>query len=244
MKLLFIDTETTNLENGLLVQLAYSTANSFHSISQSIPVNEYFKPNELISYDAMAVHHITNEMVYDKPFFVESKEKKELEKLREDHVFIAHNAKFDLEVLKREGLEFPLWIDTKRVAMHLLDSNSYKLQYLRYFLHLNIEGEAHDALTDVFVLEKLFKHLYSLAEQRLGNSDFESIINYMMTLSNNPVILRNLNFGKYYGKSYAEVLEFDRGYLAWLYNSEMTKLKSEQNEDLIHTLQFLLKSND
>lgn len=240
MKLLFLDTETTNLKDDRLIQLACGSKKNPHDV---LNIHcSYFRPPEPIDFEAMAVHHITNEMVLDKPYFSESELKKDLENMRVDHVFIAHNAPFDLAVLAREGISFPLWIDTKRVAMHLFDSKSYRLQFLRYSLSLNVEGMAHDAAGDVAVLEKLFSYLYRLVEQRLQNSDFEAIINHMMALSVNPVLMKEIPFGKHKGKTFEEIAQYHRDYLTWLWNETMKKSDEEKknDEDLIYTLKFYL----
>lgn len=238
MKLLFIDTETTGLENGRLIQLAFAQKENIHK--PLLIFSSYYRPPEPISFEAMSVHHITNEMILDNIYFSESEEKKQLSEMQKDHIFIAHNAKFDLEVLAKEGLNFPLWIDTKRVAMHLIEAKNYKLQYLRYFLNLSVEGLAHDALGDVKVLGKLFDYLYRVAEQKLQTSDQETILNHMMTLSVSPVLIKELTFGKHKGKTFDEVFQMHRDYLAWLWNEEMKKVEDKRNQDMIFTLKQYL----
>ena len=58
---LFLDTETTgNGHADRHCQLAFKT-------NQGLIVNELFNPGMPISIEAMSVHHITNEMVQDKP---------------------------------------------------------------------------------------------------------------------------------------------------------------------------------
>ena len=58
-----LDTETTGTgTDDRLCQLAFKTG-------QGTVVNELFNPKRPIAIEAMAVHHITNEMVKDKPAF-------------------------------------------------------------------------------------------------------------------------------------------------------------------------------
>lgn len=58
---IFLDTETTGTdEDDRLCQLAYKT-------EDGTVVNELFHPGKPISIDAMSIHHITNDMVKDKP---------------------------------------------------------------------------------------------------------------------------------------------------------------------------------
>lgn len=101
MNLLFLDTETTDkLENGgRLVQLAYKTSGT-----KKCEVY-YFKPPTPISVEAMSVHHITNEMVENKPAFSDSSAVTTLQFGLDNYIMVAHNAPFDVEILKREGLE-------------------------------------------------------------------------------------------------------------------------------------------
>ena len=60
---MFLDTETTGKGSAdRLCQIAFK-------IKGGYTVNELFNPGMPISIDAMTVHHITNEMVLDKPAF-------------------------------------------------------------------------------------------------------------------------------------------------------------------------------
>ena len=73
-KLIFLDTETTGLElEDKICQVAY--------IVEGKEYNELFKPELPIKFEAMAVTHITNKMVEDKPAFVGSGMFKHLEEL-------------------------------------------------------------------------------------------------------------------------------------------------------------------
>jgi len=62
----FLDTETTgNGPSDRVIQLAYKT-------ESKIIVNELFNQDIPISIGAMSIHHITNEMIKNKTFFVEA----------------------------------------------------------------------------------------------------------------------------------------------------------------------------
>ncbi len=232
MNIIILDTETTGLdEKSRLVQLAYK------NLKTGTLVNEYFKPPILISFGAMATHHITNEMVADKPAFANSSVKAELTKLFQNDILVAHNALFDIGILKNEGVAVSRFIDTLRVAKHLINSERYDLQYLRYFLDFNVKiATAHDALGDILILEKLFEHLINIIETKLGLKSDEDIHTKLIELTNTPVLLDKISFGKYKGKSFAQINQIDSGYLEWLYNSESKKDQREQNEELIYTL--------
>jgi exodeoxyribonuclease X len=125
--LLFLDTETTGNEaKDYLCQLCYVHENTI--------VNELFLPPVPISVESQAVHHITPKMVKDRPVFKESAIYTELDTLLQKNstLFVAHNAKFDIGMLEKEGLSVPRFICTLRVARALDKQNvipRYNLQY-------------------------------------------------------------------------------------------------------------------
>jgi exodeoxyribonuclease X len=235
MNIILLDTETTDLNNARLVQLAYK------DLGGGDVVNEYFKPPVPISFGAMSTHHITEEMVSDKPAFQDSAPQQKLLEMLSDAVVVAHNATFDLQVLKNEGVDVPVFIDTLRVARHLLESEQYKLQYLRYSLGLNVVGaNAHDALGDILVLEALFKHLHKIVKEKYSLAADDDVIEKMIALTLTPALLTTINFGKYKGKTFKEISLLDKSYLQWLYNTETQKSPAEQNEELVFTLKIWL----
>lgn len=244
MNLLLLDTETTGLEvQDRLIQIAWKAKKIDGHNNVDKTFSAYFKPNCQISFEAMSVNHITNEMVLDKPTFQDSEDKKILEELSKDHILVAHNAKFDAGMLEKEGIYFKVWIDSKRVAQHLIDSKRYNLQFLRYSLGLNSDAMAHDAVGDVMVLEKLFTFMFNKIAQDLKESSAERIVDHMVTLSNRPVLLRRFAFGKHKDKTFKEVASYARDYLVWLWNAEMGKVESERDEDLVFTLKQYLNHN-
>ena len=236
MNLIFLDTETTDLgENARLVQLAYKD-----SVTGDV-VREYFKPPVPVSFGAMAVHHITEKMLEGKPVFAGSACQMKLTELLKDRILVAHNAAFDMQVLKNEGVAVGQFIDTVRLSRHLVVSNEYKLQYLRYFLNLEIEGMAHDALGDVAVLEALFGHLFDVAQKKFELASPAEVLAKILELNQTPVLLDKFWFGKYSGRAFKEVITLDRGYMDWLLGMELQKKESERNVELVYTLNFYLK---
>jgi len=237
-KLVFLDTETTGLGPlDRLCQVAYKF--------QDAEFEALFKPPLPIEVDAMAVAHITNRMVENKEPFLDSVMRKDLEKIfSEDNILVAHNAKFDAEMLKRENLDIKQMIDTHKVVQHLDIEGKipkYSLQYLRYFHDLNVENApAHDALGDVRVLEKLFDLVFAEMEKTFDSE--EKILSEMLAISARPILIKKFNFGKYSGKEVSQVVKEDRGYLVWLFNEKvMTREKGGENdEDWIYTLDYYL----
>jgi exodeoxyribonuclease X len=235
-KLLFLDTETTgNEEKDFLCQLCFSVDKKVE--------NELFNPPVPISIESQAVHHITPKMVKDKPAFKDSDLYKDLDNIlkEEDTVLIAHNAKFDIGMLNKEGLNVHQFICTLRVARYL-DKNDviprYNLQYLRYYLEMDIEASAHDAMGDVLVLKELFNRLFEKIKKEENISDDE-VIEKMLSISSHPSLINIFNFGKYTGKKVKDVLEIDRGYLEWLLKQKLESQTDE--EDWIYTLEYYLK---
>lgn len=232
-QLIFLDTETTgnDVKTDRLSQVCYKF--------DGMVFNEYFKPPLPMSVKAMSVTHITNKMLADKPPFKGSQMEKDLTDLLKDKILVAHNARFDVSILEAEGIFPSKFICTLRVARFLDPNNlipEYGLQFLRYFLNLEIVGEAHDAEGDVHVLYAVFERLFSKVMETEGSAG--KAIAKMLEISKTPTIFNKFNFGKYKDKTVAEVLKTDRRYLEWLLNS---KLENEQNdEDWIYTLKHYL----
>lgn len=233
-KLIFLDTEATGNEpkTDRLCQVCYKTGAGFKV--------GYFKPPIPISVKAMSITHITNKMVADKPAFKDSEFAQELQKELNEGVMVAHTALFDIAMLKAEGIEVPRFIDTLRVVRELDPDNKipeHNLQFLRYFLDLEVEGTAHEAEGDVRVLEAVFKRLFIKLRETLESD--EAVIEKMIEISNRPTLFRRMIFGKYKGQLIEEIIQTDRRYLEWLLK-EKESLDSETEEDWIYTLKHYL----
>lgn len=233
--LIFIDTETTgtNTEDRL-IQVAYRT-------TDNQDVNELFKPELPIKIAAMAVHHITEKMLAGKPEFKHSPTYKDLEqRFAAGEIFIAHNAKFDITMLEKEGLKIGSFIDTLKVA-RALDPHSkiesYAMQYLRYLLGIEIEAVAHDAWGDILVLEQIFYRMLKKIMEAKNISQDEAI-NFMIEISPQPSLIRSINFGKYKGEKLEDIAEKDPGYLKWLLGQK--EQEEQKDEDWIHSLKYYL----
>ncbi len=234
--LIFIDTETTGNEaEDKLIQVAYRTTDG------SPDVNELFSTDLPIKIGAMAVHHITEKMIEGKPVFPGSDTYKDLDsRFKKGEVFIAHNAKFDVSMVEKEGMTVGPVIDTLKVARHLDPQgkiDSYALQYLRYLLGIEVEAIAHDAFGDILVLEQLFWRLLKKIMET-ENISADTAIDAMIDISSRPSMINFFQFGKYKNDSIEEVLKKDRGYLEWLHKQ---KLADEiKDEDWIYTLEHWL----
>ncbi len=237
MRILFFDTETTgNTPEDRIVQLAIKE----RGVATPI-INELFKPTFPIPFEASAVHHITNKMVANKPFFKESPLYQKIKDLFEnpETVVVAHNSAFDVAMLNAEGIQPTNIICTlKNVRSLDVDTTftNYKLQYLRYALDMELEVGAHDAMADVIVLEQLFEYLMKkMIDSGINKSE---ALTKMETTTKEPVLIKEISFGKYKGSTVDEVAQKDPGYLSWLLSEKLKNPIGE--EDWIFTLQKYL----
>lgn len=236
-KLLFIDTETTGTEErDRLIQVAYKIEDRTE--------NQMFKAEVPINKVAMSIHHVTDKIVAGKPTFVGSPAYNDLKSLSEDEdvIFVAHNAKFDLGMLAKEGIVFPQYICTYKIAYALQDEAmaNHQLQYLRYYYDLEVDtGElsAHDALADIIVLDAVFMKLYEEVEKKTK----EDILAKMIDISSKPLLYQKINFGKYRGFNIKDIAVRDRQYLMWLLEQKISEPKEQQDENWIYTLNYYLK---
>lgn len=215
--IIILDTETTGRAKGedRVCQIGFLTDES-----GEWEVHEALcHPGNEITADAMAVHHITNEMVAGCPGLEETEAFRRLKKLnRPENIVVIQNAPFDLGVLKNHGFTWQgRVVDTLVCAKHLLGTRRHSLQFLRYELGLyrhekeiaaalEREIKPHDALSDVLVTKLLLSHLLKQVE-----NDIENLIE----LTGSPVLLQTVAFGKYRGRKFEEVVPADRDYFDW-----------------------------
>lgn len=234
--LVFFDVEATGIDaEDRLCQIAFKVSKGNANIE-----SHYFKPPLPIKIGAMAVHHITEAMVADKPAFIGSDLHDRLRQYFEQdgHIFVAHNAKYDRDMMIKEGITPSTYIDTLKVAKHVFPTmESYSLQFLRYFFAMEIDAVAHDAKGDVLVLEQLFYRILTTMQNELGLS-VEQAIERMLAWTQEPILVKYFTFGKHKNKSLEEVAKEDKGYLEWLLRE---KIKSgDTDEDWMYTLNYYL----
>ena len=229
---IFLDTETTGVEEqDEVIQLAFITSQN----KQTLLHNAYAMPGTPISTGAMAVHHITPEKLALKSAskLEATKEYRILRHLasQPDNVIFAHNAKFDLDMLKKHHIIPNCHIvDTLRIVKTLFPKQkSHALQYTKYehklYLHepsyyqkLGIDSftlAAHDARTDVAALYILCYHLL------IRHLSVEK----MIEVSSKPVLEETIRFGKHKDKLWAEV---PYGYLKWMKSNLKTLTEDQQ----------------
>ncbi|MFA7056088.1 MAG: exonuclease domain-containing protein [Candidatus Cloacimonadales bacterium] len=235
MNFIILDTETTGFDqNDRIIQLAYIVYDGMNLE----PFETFCSTSQPIGFSAMAVHHITPEMIAGKPKLVDTEIYKFLEELNtEENYIVIHNAPFDLKMLEREGFQNKMKvIDTLRVTQRLAPNlESHKMQFLRYHRGLykeepemakmlGVEIKAHDAMGDIVVLFLLFKRLLE------GRTPDE-----LVEISSQPNMISKMRFGKYRGQLISDIIKTDRAYLEWM----VTKL-TDLDPDVKYSIEVFL----
>lgn len=182
-----------------------------------------------ISDDAYAIHHISQEMVAQKPTM--EKVLPDFLAFIGDAIIIGHGISYDLAMIekaaKRANIPYTLQnsscIDTLRLARLYGDSPNNSLESL--CLHFNVKNPgSHRALNDVIMNIEVFKHLvrkYKTVEQI-----FEVLAK--------PIKMKYMPLGKYKGRQFSEIplqylqhaahLDFDQD-LLFTIRGELAKRK-------------------
>lgn len=241
MRYVVVDTETTGLpeEGAQLVEVAALSRRQDGSLGTFEGLCD---PGIPIPAVAMAVHHITNEMVAGKPSPAELREQLVEEMggygASERVVWVAHNAAFDRQFLPELADE--RWICTYRCAMHVWpEAPAHGNQTLRYFLGLDQAGglalppdlHPHRALYDILVTEGILRALMRAVARRLGeDATEEDVLEELVRLSTAPVVLDTVRFGKHRGRKWEWVVRNDRGWCDWYLKTP------DPDDDVRHTI--------
>ena len=235
-KLLFLDLETSGLEEkDRICELAVIIQEGKKSSCYS----NLCGSNKKISKGAMALHHITNEMLKGAPVCENTEVyKKLLECNNHDNILITHNLQFNLKMLVKEGFKSNMEvIDTLRCVKSLIpECEDFRLQFLRYELDLyqkeqlrakemGLELNAHRALSDAFHLQLLFETLQDYAT-----------LSQLIEISASPVLLEKFSFGKYSGIYIEEIVNLDNAYIQWMLSNI-----EDMDEDLAYSLKYYLQ---
>lgn len=167
-------------------------------------------PGVKIPPEAMAVHHITDDMVKDAPPWEEAVRMMYVD--GPEH-FCAHNAKFEaLFITPPPGG----WLCTYRTSVHLApNAPGWSNQVLRYWLKLKVDhvlaSPPHRAGPDAYVTAHLLKRILTKATP-----------DRLKMITDKPLILPKFTFGKW---AMQPIEEIDSGYLSWL-------LKQDFDEDI------------
>lgn len=237
MKIIILDTETTGMsENDRICQLSFLVCNEELEIEAIY--NDLCTPPLPIGFEAMAIHHITPEMLEGKSPCQLTLAFSALRELNHpSNLLVIQNAAFDLGMLEKEGFVSQMQlVDTFRIlrTYYSNDGTSSSLQYKRYQWglykqekalcdKLGIQLFAHDALSDVIVLKSLFEKLSE-----------EHSLPKMILACAAPIILEYIPYGKHKGKRFKEVAKEARGDLHYMLKSE--HLDQDVKASLEHAL--------
>ena len=224
MKTIFLDTETidytSNVDYDVMCQIAFI----YPEETQLKLYYDYCKPEMLnnITIESMETHGLTPDFLENQLPFTETRSYMILNHLSKEPCYlIAHNSEFDLEVIRRAGIDISNFkvIDTLQICRLLNDKqgllwNSCRLSYLKYYLSLWKEKEKvsslllgekyktefinpHNAVSDVIDLFQLWKCLsekYSISmEQAEEISSMELQLEYMFSGKYNGTRISELN---------------------------------------------------
>ncbi len=220
-----LDCEFTglDLENDRLIEVA---AIRFTFSELLAEFDELVKPDCKISAEALAIHHISAEMVADKPP-IEALLPDFLKFIGRDMI-VGHAVGSDLEMITRaaERAKIPCtlkarpYIDTLRLARLYGDSPNNSLGKLA--AHFNVPADpAHRALNDVKMNIQVFKHLVAR---------FKTVAQVMEILSK-PIQMKFMPLGKHKGRPFSEI---PLQYLQWAAHMDF-------DQDLLYSLRLELK---
>ena len=175
---------------------------------------------------SIAIHHITPDMVKDKPTIAQVLP--DILQLIGNHIIVGHGVKFDIDILavaaERHGIPCKirqnLYLDTLRMARLYGESPINSLEHLRKHFNIPLEG-AHRAMSDVIVNREVFM---CLAKR------FKTTEQLFDALSR-PILMTTMPLGKHKGRSLKEV---PLQYLQWIVHKDF-------DQDLLYSVRTELK---
>lgn len=200
MEAIIIDTETTDVENIEVIEMAWQ---SYPRSGEQASLNKYYKPKGGIALGALATHHILLEDLESCP----PSDTAPLDVPLVDY-WIGHNVDFDWRGLGRPEVKRVCTLAMARSIWPKI--NSHTLVALMYFL----EGatpvtrtrvrEAHGARADVGLCATVLSHIVELE----GITSMSDLYGF----SEEARIPKIMSFGKFKGEPISAV---DRGWANW-----------------------------
>ncbi|MBF5050744.1 Uncharacterized protein CLAVI_000362 [Candidatus Clavichlamydia salmonicola] len=215
-----LDCEMTGLdpEHDRVIEVAVVKFN-FTEILSSFESLVY--TDRLISPEALAVHHISSEMLINAPP-IKAILPQLFSVIGDGAMIVGHSIGCDVSILSKEAeraeIPFPknyLLIDTLRLARDYGDSPNNALDTLAG--HFNIpRGGAHRAMNDVKTNIEVFKKL---------TKRYKSL-EILLSVLSKPVKMKYMPLGKYKGRLFADI---PLQYLQWA-------LSMDFDLDLLHSI--------
>lgn len=224
--LVFFDLETTgvNILQDRIVELSYIKVQPNGEESSK---TYQFNPEMPIPVEATAVHHITDEMVADKPTFRQFA--KTIAEIFKGCDFAGFNSnRFDIPMLDEEfnraGVDFDFsranFVDVQTI-FHKKEPRTLVAAY-RFYCGKELDG-AHSANADTRATYEVLKAQLEKYDDLDGNVD--ALARFANQNRNVDLLGRLIyddkgreviNFGKYKGLLAEEVLRRDSGYYGWI----------------------------
>lgn len=164
-----VDTETTGLDtiNDKLINIAAVKVKNFKIIDF---YDAYINPEMIIPPESIQWHHITDEMVVDKPTV--SEVLPEFVKFVGDTTIVGHHIGFDIKMLNKDlKLHFDTelynsWLDTMMIYSKgiVMKDVHVTLDYLFEVYKVNCTGR-HTALGDALATAEVFNKMISQAHK-------------------------------------------------------------------------------
>lgn len=209
-----VDTETTgkdaNVAEVIEIGISFLT-------NRWLTYGHLFKPEtQELTPECSAVTNISKKMVKDSPTFSEyiSSEKCHVSLTMNDgQIMLAHNAQYDLMVLRRYGITFKHSLCTLKMAKKLFSDDptvtAFNLPYLRYRFEILDPADsnlnAHRAPDDAMVTAYLLEYFLSIMIERDIVDPSKPIFPQVDQWVNEPVTLTAMPFGKYKGVPFKDV---------------------------------------
>ena len=223
-----LDCETTGLEprEDRMIEIALRLFN-FKKVLDSFET--LINPEQKIPKNTITIHHITDEMVAEKP-----KAKQILRKVLtmiDHHTIVGHGISMDIAFIAEEckraqipcNIENVPFFDTLRMARLYGESPVNSLQQLRKHFNIAEEG-AHRAMSDVIVNIEVFKRLCK---------GFKTPKDLRIRMER-PILLKMMPLGKHKGRRFSEI---PTEYLQWAVNKKFDK-------DLMFSIKSELKTRN
>ena len=241
--IVFFDLETTGLDvtKDRIVEISLLRIEPNNNeqiytylVNPTIPIPE----------KATKIHHITNEMVKDKPTFNELANK--IYNIFEGADIAGFNLlKFDIPILVEEFLRCNIDFKIKernivdvQAIFHKMEQRNLSAAY-KFYCHKDLIN-AHSSKNDTIATYEIFKAQLEKYEElpKSINEISKLFNNYSKYVDVHGFIVLNeenkevFNFGKYKGLPIEEIFKKDTGYYGWLINAQFP----EHTKKVINTI--------
>jgi exodeoxyribonuclease X len=204
-----IDIETTGTDPSSDAIIEIASVDMVRGGGITNAMDTLVRPAKSIPPGASAIHHLVDEDVQSAPLLAEV-----APRFQGADVYVAHNCEFERSFFAAQGIELGPWICTYKCALRVwphLDGHSN--QELRYALgratpfpglergSISPHRAAFDVIVTAAIFEELIKH-----------ARWSQLVQW----SAEPALHTRFHFGKYRGKTYAEIAARDADYLVWI----------------------------